>query len=166
MTQFEFYFDSERCIKCKACEVACKQWKGIKAGTVSLIKIEEVTDGVFPDVKRRFFPIFCRHCAKCPCIEVCPTKAIFRRPDGIMIVNQDKCIGCKVCLDACPFGAPQFNEDGLMQKCDMCLDRLEQGQGPFCVSTCPTQALRWGSVQEISRVASRKALQKMARSET
>jgi anaerobic dimethyl sulfoxide reductase subunit B len=165
-TQFEFYFDSERCIKCKACEVACKQWKGIKAGTISLIKIEEVTTGVFPEVERHFFPVLCRHCAKGPCIEVCPTKAISRLPNGIVVVNQEKCIGCKVCLEACPFGAPQFNEDGLMQKCDMCLDRLEQAQGPFCVSSCPTQVLHWGTVEEMSQFASRKALQKMAQSET
>ena len=148
-TQYGFYFDSDRCIKCKSCEVACKQWKGIKAGTVKLRRVEEVTTGVFPEVKRRFFSISCRHCTRAPCIEVCPTKAIVKRPDGIVIVNQEECIGCKVCLEACPFGAPQFGEDGLMQKCDMCLDRIEIGQMPMCAATCPTQALRWGTPEEI-----------------
>ena len=121
-TQYGFYFDSDRCIKCKSCEVACKQWKGTKASTINLRRVEEITTGVFPDVKRRFISTSCQHCAKAPCIEVCPAKAIVKRPDGIVTVNQSECIGCKVCLEACPFGAPQFGEDGLMQKCDMCPD--------------------------------------------
>jgi anaerobic dimethyl sulfoxide reductase subunit B len=160
-TQYGFYFDSERCIKCKSCEVACKQWKGIKAATVKLRRVEEISEGVFPDVKRHFFSISCHHCAVAPCIDVCPTKAIVKRPDGIVIVNQDKCIGCKVCLDACPFGIPQFNEDGLMQKCDMCTDRIENGQTPMCAATCPTQALRWGTLEELSDFAAKKAVKKL-----
>ncbi len=157
-TQYSFYFDSNRCIKCKSCEVACKQWKGIKAGTINLRRVEEVTTGVFPEVKRRFFSISCRHCAKAPCIEVCPTQAIVKCPDGIVIVEKEKCIGCGICLEACPFGAPQFGEDGLMQKCDMCLDRIEHGQTPMCAATCPTQALRWGTLEEISEFAINKAV--------
>jgi anaerobic dimethyl sulfoxide reductase subunit B len=152
-TQYGFYFDSDRCIKCKSCEIACKQWKGIKANTVKLRRVEEVTTGVFPEVKRRFFSISCRHCAKAPCIEVCPTQAIVKRPNGIVIIEQSKCIGCKVCLEACPFGIPQFGEDGLMQKCDMCPDRIENGQVPMCAATCPTRALRWGTLEELSEYA-------------
>ena len=147
-TQYSFSFDSARCIKCKACEVACKQWKGIKAGTIKLRRVEEVTTGVFPEVKRRFLSISCEHCAKARCIEVCPSKAIVKRPDGIVIVERDKCTGCRACLEACPFGAPQFGEDGLMQKCDMCLDRIENSQSPICAATCPTQALRWNNIDK------------------
>jgi anaerobic dimethyl sulfoxide reductase subunit B (iron-sulfur subunit) len=160
-TQYGFYFDTKRCIKCKSCEVACKQWKGTKAANVKLRRVEEITEGVFPDVKRHFLSISCRHCAKAPCIEACPTKAIVRHPNGIVIVNQDECIGCKVCLDACPFGIPQFDEDGLMQKCDMCIDRIENGQAPMCAATCPTQALRWGTLEELSEFATRKAVENL-----
>jgi anaerobic dimethyl sulfoxide reductase subunit B (iron-sulfur subunit) len=160
-TQYGFYFDSERCIKCKSCEVACKQWKDIKAGTIKLRRVEEVTTGVFPEIKRHFYSISCRHCAKAPCIDACPTKAIVKRLDGIVLVNQDECIGCKACLEVCPFGIPQFNEEGLMQKCDMCLDRIENGQAPICVANCPTQALRWGTLADLSKFAARKALKNL-----
>lgn len=147
---------------CKACEVACKQWKNIPAGTIKLRRVVEVTGGVFPDIKRHFLSISCRHCAKAPCIESCPTQAIFKRPeDGIVIVNQDKCIGCKACLEACPFGVPQFGDDGFMQICDMCLDRIKNGQLPICAATCPTQALRWDTLEELSNLITMKAAQKL-----
>jgi anaerobic dimethyl sulfoxide reductase subunit B len=142
--QYSFHFDSDKCIKCKSCEVACKQWKGIKAGSVKLRKVEELTTGVFPEVKRQFYSISCRHCSDAQCIEACPTKAIVKRPDGIVFVNRNECSGCKACLEKCTFGIPQFDEDGLMQKCDMCLDRIENNQIPICAATCPTQALSWG----------------------
>jgi anaerobic dimethyl sulfoxide reductase subunit B len=153
--QYSFFFDSDKCIKCKSCEVACKQWKGIKAGTIRLRRVEEVVSGVFPNVRRKFFSISCRHCAKAPCIEACPPKAISKRPDGIVVVNRHECIGCKACLEKCPFGIPQFDADGLMQKCDMCLDRVDDGRKPMCVETCPTQALSWGTPEDISSLASK-----------
>jgi anaerobic dimethyl sulfoxide reductase subunit B len=161
-TQYTFYFDSGRCIKCGACEVACQQWKGIKAGTFKLRRVGEVTTGTFPEVKRRFFSISCRHCAKAPCIAACPTQAIVKHPDGIVMVEQDKCIGCRLCLEACPFGAPQFDEDGLMRICDMCPDRIENGQTPMCAATCPTQALSWGTVEYCASLATRNAVSKLS----
>jgi anaerobic dimethyl sulfoxide reductase subunit B len=156
-TQYTFYFDSDRCIKCRACEVACQQWKGIKAGTYKLRKVEEVITGIFPEVKRRFFSYSCRHCEEAPCAATCPTQAIFKRPDGIVICERDKCDGCRLCLEACPFDVPQFDEDGLICKCDMCLDRIENGQIPICAATCPTQALRWGTTAECDHMAVEKA---------
>jgi anaerobic dimethyl sulfoxide reductase subunit B (iron-sulfur subunit) len=160
--QYGFYFDSARCLKCYACEIACQQWHGIKAGTVKLRKVVEVTTGTFPEVTRRFLSLSCRHCAKAPCAAACPEKAITRRiEDGIVVVDSTKCIGCQVCLEACPFGVPQFDADGLMQKCDMCLDRLAKDLKPICAATCPTQALHWGTLVELSELASVKAAQKL-----
>ena len=78
-----------------------------------------------------------------------------------MVVDQDECIGCRACLEACPFGVPQFDEDGLMYKCDMCLDRIENGQAPICAAACPTQALIWGTTGVIDALALQKALPKL-----
>lgn len=161
--RYAFYFEPHRCIKCWACEIACEQWHGIKAGTVKLRKVIEVTAGTFPDVTRIFLSVSCRHCANPPCIKACPTGAINQRfEDGIVTVDSKKCIGCRSCLEACPFGIPQFGEDGIMQKCDMCLERIENGQIPVCVATCPTGALHWGTVQEISEIALKKSARKTA----
>ena len=146
--QYGFYFESGRCIKCWACEIACQQWKGIPAGTIKLRKVVEETTGTFPEVVRKFFSLSCRHCADAPCAAACPEEAITKRKeDGIVVVDRDKCTGCKACFDACPYDIPQFDEDGKMQKCDMCLDRLQKGQEPICAATCPTRALRWGLIE-------------------
>lgn len=161
--RYGFSFETNRCLKCWACEVACKQVNGIKAGNVRLRKVLEVTTGAFPQVKRTFLSVTCRHCAKAPCAAVCPTRAISSRmEDGIVVVDLEKCIGCKTCLDACPFGVPQYGEDGLMRKCDMCLERLKQGEKPACAETCPTQALHWGEVEVLTETAAMKAAGKMA----
>jgi anaerobic dimethyl sulfoxide reductase subunit B len=159
--QHSFYFNSDLCIKCKSCELACKQWKGIKAGTIKLRKVEEISTGVFPDVKRRFLSNSCRHCAAAPCAAACSSGAISKRiEDGIVVVDVSKCNGCHSCFDACPFGIPQFDKEGKMQKCDMCLDRISIGQKPICVATCPTRALKWGTVEELSDYAVRKSARK------
>jgi anaerobic dimethyl sulfoxide reductase subunit B (iron-sulfur subunit) len=149
--RYGFYFDSDRCIKCYSCEIACKQWHGIKAGTIKLRRVVEVTKGTFPEVSREFYSLACRHCAKAPCAAACPSGAISQRiEDGIVVVDSSICIGCRSCFDACPFGVPQFDEDGTMRKCDMCLDRIKLGQKPICAATCPTQALKWGTLEELS----------------
>ncbi|HSW57361.1 MAG TPA: 4Fe-4S dicluster domain-containing protein [Dehalococcoidales bacterium] len=159
--QYSFYFNSQRCLKCYACEIACLQWHGITPGTIKPRRVLEFTRGTFPSVTRQFLSTACRHCAKAPCAETCPVQAIQRREyDGIVVVDRQKCIGCRHCLETCPFGIPQYAEDGTMQKCDMCLDRLEKGQRPFCVSSCPTLALNWGTVAEMTGLAAQKSFRR------
>jgi anaerobic dimethyl sulfoxide reductase subunit B (iron-sulfur subunit) len=162
--QYGFSFQAEKCLKCWSCEVSCKQWHGTKAGSVKLRRVREVTSGSFPEVKRTFLSLSCLHCAKAPCAAACPTGAISKRiEDGIVVVDRQKCIGCRTCLDVCPFGVPQYGEDGTMVKCDMCLERLGHGQRPVCVETCPTRALQWGTVEALSNLASQRAANKIAR---
>ncbi|NLF15511.1 MAG: 4Fe-4S dicluster domain-containing protein, partial [Anaerolineaceae bacterium] len=118
----------------------------------------DVWNGTFPDVTRTFVSMSCLHCGDPACASVCPTGAITKRAeDGIVVVDQDKCIGCHYCFYACPFGVPQYGPDGKMYKCDFCLDRLEEGKEPACVATCPTGALHSGTMEELAKRAEEKA---------
>lgn len=159
-----FYVELDRCIECWACEVACQQWHGIKAGTYKLRRVIEVDSGTFPDVKRTFLSFACMHCGNPACEAVCPTGAISKRvEDGIVVVDRNKCIGCHYCFFACPFGIPQYGTDGTMQKCDLCLSQnLDEGEQPRCVATCPTQALHAGTLEELSELAQKKAAERLA----
>jgi anaerobic dimethyl sulfoxide reductase subunit B (iron-sulfur subunit) len=153
--RYGFDFDPNRCIKCFACEIACLQWHGIPAGTFKLRKVSEISEGKFPEVKRAFLSSSCHHCLNAPCASACPSGAIsLRTEDNIVLVDDQKCNGCRACLEACPFGVPEFDSDGLMHKCDMCLDRIENGQKPICVDTCPTQALKWDRLTESTKFKS------------
>jgi anaerobic dimethyl sulfoxide reductase subunit B (iron-sulfur subunit) len=93
----------------------------------------------------------CNHCEEATCVKVCPVKAISRRDDGIILIDQKTCVGCQLCAQFCPYGAPQFHA-GLkkMQKCTFCSDRIDAGADPACVSLCPTGALQWGKWDELS----------------
>jgi Fe-S-cluster-containing dehydrogenase component len=96
----------------------------------------------------------CFHCEKPWCVEACPTGAMQKRPeDGIVFVDQDECVGCKTCISACPWGAPQWNPDtDTVVKCDYCMDRIDQGLDPACVSVCTTQCLHFGLATEAPQI--------------
>lgn len=160
--QYGFSFDTERCIKCWACEVACKQWNGIKAGTIARRKVHEVESGTFPDVMRTFVSMSCMHCAEPACAAVCPAGAISKRgEDGIVVVDKEKCIGCHYCFFACPFGVPQYTDEG-MDKCDCCIGNgVTPGDTPHCVATYPTKALQFGTMEELAEKVSGKTAKQM-----
>ncbi len=108
---YAFAHDPKRCVKCYTCELACKQWKGIPAGTFKLRKVYETSCGTFPDVTRTFHSVACQHCPDAPCVPACPTGAIERREsDGIVVVEAAKCDGCRECVDACPFDVTDFRQ--------------------------------------------------------
>jgi len=140
-TQYGFYFDSTRCVRCRTCELACKSAHDVEPG----VRWRRLTDewrGEYPQVVRSFFSLACMHCRVPACAEACPTQAISKRPeDGIVVVDATLCNGCGECLPACPFGVPQFGADGLMQKCDFC---VSLGRDPVCTQSCPTEALSFG----------------------
>lgn len=152
--QLTIYCDEERCFKCYACQVACKQWHGFKAGGVSRRNVVEFVSGKFPNVTRTFQSISCQHCEDPACANACPVGAITKRPeDGIVVVDSEKCIGCQTCASACPFGIPNYDDNG-MNKCDMCLSLGVDENGrptPHCVATCPGRALIFGTTEEIEQ---------------
>nr|WP_320131361.1 4Fe-4S dicluster domain-containing protein [uncultured Holophaga sp.] len=137
-------FDPARCIECHACEVACAVWRNLETG-IRHRRVRRVWQGVFPEVRCNAAMSACHQCAGAPCVDACPVGAIApRNPEGVVAVDQEACVGCRVCLDACPEGVPQFGTEGKMQKCDLCNGRLESGrEAPPCVATCPTGALAW-----------------------
>ena len=153
--QLGFYFDQTRCIGCYTCVVACKDWHDIPAGPVNLIDVSCQEQGVFPAVSVSYLMRACYHCENPPCAQACPTEAIVKIPDnGIVTVDSAACLGvqqCGLCKDACPYGAPQFgtDTDAPMQKCDLCLDRLNQGTKPICVEACLMRALDVGPLNEL-----------------
>lgn len=141
-TQYGFSFVQERCVQCHGCEVACKSWRDGELG-VRWRRVTNAWVGRYPHVKNASLSVSCMHCVDPECVKACPVQAIGKRiDDGIVVVDRDKCIGCRTCLESCPYGAPQFGVDGKMQKCDMCLGRMDScGSLPPCAETCPTKAL-------------------------
>jgi anaerobic dimethyl sulfoxide reductase subunit B (iron-sulfur subunit) len=148
--QIGFYYDATRCVGCRTCELACKSTHNIESG-IKWRRVLETWEGQFPTVSRSFLSLACLHCAEPACIEACPTEAIYKRTeDGIVVVDRDKCNGCQDCFAACPFGVPQFGKDGIMQKCDFC---LSLGTEPACASSCPAEALSYGTMEDLSKLA-------------
>jgi DMSO reductase iron-sulfur subunit len=152
MTPYGWLLDYKRCIECRACESACKQWNGVDTGIdVRFRRVQRSETGKFPGVRTLALSLACNHCEDPWCVKVCPTKAMWQRDDGIVLVNQEKCIGCRLCEDFCPYQAPQYNaRTRKIEKCTMCADRIDQGLQPACVTLCPTGALQWGKWEEVS----------------
>ncbi|MEM3703318.1 MAG: 4Fe-4S dicluster domain-containing protein [Candidatus Bathyarchaeia archaeon] len=109
-----------------------------------------------------FACIRCMHCSKPPCLDACPTKAIYKEADGIVLVNRDLCIGCKMCVEVCPFRVIQFNlQDNIVEKCTLCVHRVREGLKPSCVLACPTKALMFGEANEILNLKQEQSLRKL-----
>ena len=155
MSQYGFFVDLSRCIGCNSCTVSCKQWHDVAPGPAKPMRVYQWETGVFPDVKLRMLPIMCYHCEKPACMEACENKAITKDEEyGAVLVDPDKCRGDRRCWAACPYGSPQFPEDGegiKMVKCTMCIDRLKEGLKPICVLSCSMRALEFGPMEEIVR---------------
>lgn len=146
--------DQTRCIGCHACSTACKSENAVPLG-VNRTYVKYVDIGQFPAVRRAFQVTRCNQCDHPPCVEACPTSAMYRRPDGIVDFDKNICIGCKACIAACPYDAIFINpEDHSAEKCNFCAHRLEVGLEPACVVVCPTEAIMIGNLRDPeSRVA-------------
>ncbi len=157
----------EKCLACKSCEIACAL-----AHSKSKVLEEAVAESPRPqrmvtvEAAGEFgVPIQCRHCEAAPCVEICPTGAIQRQSEeGPIVVDKELCIGCKLCMLICPFGVLRIGTEGrAVIKCDMCLERMEEGQEPACVEACPTKALKLVSLEEITKTKRREASKKLAK---
>ncbi|CAG0973079.1 anaerobic dimethyl sulfoxide reductase subunit B (DMSO reductase iron- sulfur subunit) [Phycisphaerales bacterium] len=144
-SHLNFYIDPSRCIGCQACVQACTECDTHKG--ISMIHLETVDRAH----STQTIPVVCMHCDSPTCAEVCPADAIKRTPDGVVqSARKPRCIACNNCVLACPFGVPKMKvEFELMMKCDMCYDRSSVGLKPMCASVCPSQALFFGTREEI-----------------
>lgn len=145
---FAFVIDNRRCIGCHACSTACKAENSVPLG-VHRTWVKYVEKGVFPDTRRYFQVTRCNHCASPPCVPICPTAAMFRRDDGIVEFDREACIGCKACLQACPYDAIHIDpESGTAAKCHFCAHRTDVGLEPACVIVCPVHAILAGDLDD------------------
>jgi anaerobic dimethyl sulfoxide reductase subunit B (iron-sulfur subunit) len=146
-----FYVDTTRCINCRTCEVACKDANGAGPG-VRIRRVRVFEGGVFPKVYAYNVSMSCNHCQEPACLAKCPAGAYSRRAeDGLVVHDPARCIGCRYCTWACPYGAPQYDaRSGRIVKCNMCLGKAAEGEPPACVASCPMRAIEVASFEEIS----------------
>ena len=140
MTTFAFLLDMGRCIGCQGCVAACKTGNELPT-SVQYIQISDETHGTFPDLKSYVTNHRCYHCADASCVNVCPTGALYKE-DGMTRLEREKCSGCSYCVDACPFDVPNIYENR-SAKCDACAEVVSAGGTPWCVKTCPSNALMY-----------------------
>ena len=171
MARLGMVIDLFRCVGCNGCTMACKAENGTPRG-IYFTRVLEKEVGKYPYAKKEFIPVACFHCEDAPCVRACPTGATIKREDGIVIVDDDICIGCRACYVACPYNNRFYLSKGLLQKgyfgeltpyervkykdftegtvakCTLCAHRLEKGLEPACVTTCPTEARVFGDLDD------------------
>ncbi len=147
--QYGMVIDIRRCIGCHACTIACKSEFDVPLG-VNRAWVEYVEKGEYPNVGRSFLPRLCNHCSEPPCVSVCPTDATYKREqDGIVVVDAGLCIGCKYCIQACPYDARFLNPvTKVADKCDFCIHRVSKDLVPSCVNTCVGGARIFGDLAD------------------
>jgi molybdopterin-containing oxidoreductase family iron-sulfur binding subunit len=167
--RYGMVIDLKRCIGCDACTIACRQAKATSKG-ILFAKLFKYERGRYPHAKLEYLPVLCMHCAEPPCEEVCPTGATRKQDDGIVVVDSEKCIGCKYCIIACPYGArnafrgrvdyfdgqrtpfeAEREKDhipGTAEKCDFCVERVLEGREPACVEACVGDARIFGDLND------------------
>ena len=148
MANYGFAIDLRKCIGCHACTIACKAEHEIPVG-VNRCWVKTVEKGLFPETRRFFFPVLCNQCTDAPCARICPTNALFKRRDGIVDLHGDSCIGCRACMEACPYDQLFIDPNThTAEKCNFCANRVENKLLPACVSVCPTECRIFGDLDD------------------
>ncbi|HEU4947845.1 MAG TPA: 4Fe-4S dicluster domain-containing protein [Kribbella sp.] len=146
--RYGFAIDQRTCIGCHACTVACKTENDVPVGQFRTW-VKYVDSGEFPDTTRSFGVMRCNHCTDAPCVKICPTQALFKREDGIVDFDSDRCIGCKSCMQACPYDAIYIDaDDHTAAKCNLCAHRVDNDLEPACVVVCPTHSIWVGDLDD------------------
>ncbi|HET9373265.1 MAG TPA: NrfD/PsrC family molybdoenzyme membrane anchor subunit [Vicinamibacterales bacterium] len=161
MANYGFAIDLRKCIGCHACTIACKAEHEIPVG-VNRCWVKTVEKGTFPDTQRLFFPVLCNQCVEAPCVNICPTSALYKRRDGIVDLNGAACIGCRACMVACPYDQLFIDPNTrTAEKCNFCANRIENELKPACVSVCPTECRIFGDLDdptsEVARIVQRES---------
>lgn len=143
MAKLGFVFHGERCNGCAACVIACKEEKGLPDGVWLRTRKENPHDWSFLTQP-------CNHCDEPACLAACPVKAYHKEPNGLVIQDHAKCIGCQACVKACPWQVPSYSaEEKKVYKCDGCIARLKDGKRPACLEACPANAIEFGDIDEL-----------------
>ena len=161
--RYGFVIDHRKCIGCHACTVACKEENQVPLGAFRTW-VKYVEKGTFPHTRRYFSVLRCNHCDDAPCVTICPTVALYRRSDGVVDFDGARCIGCKSCMQACPYDALYIDPNtNTAAKCNYCAHRLEVGLEPACVIVCPERAIIAGDLDcpstEIARLVAREQVE-------
>jgi tetrathionate reductase subunit B len=152
--RYVIVIDSRKCLNCKACVVACRAENNVPL-EFSRDWLNVEVRGEFPVLLGVSEPEQCHHCADPACVRVCPTGASFQRSDGIVAIKPEDCVGCRYCMIACPYNARFFRKDtGVVEKCDLCRKRVDRGEVPACVETCPSKVRVFGDLTDSSSPAS------------
>jgi len=154
--QLAFYFEQKHCTGCYTCQIACKDKNNLEVGE-QFRKVYEITGGnytktgnaIIQDIYAFWISVSCNHCIDPSCVKKCPTGALEKRlEDGVVVVDKNKCVGCTSCVKSCPYEAIQYDlSTKKVSKCDFCLDLIESGKDPVCVSACPMRALDYGELE-------------------
>lgn len=151
MGKLGFLIDLTQCTGCATCQVACKDLHDSPLG-VKFRRVSTYETGTYPKPGVYHFSISCNHCEKPACVANCPTGAMSIADDGTVQHDDDVCIGCKTCVESCPYGAPQYNESiAIVEKCDACATQRATGENPICVDACRNRCLHFGDLDELSR---------------
>lgn len=181
MTKLALVINQQRCIGCQACALSCKMSNNVPDGMmwnrVLSVNTEHIdgAQGTYPNLTREYLPLACQHCENPACMRVCPTGATYKDDKGRVQIDYDKCIGCRMCMAACPYNARAFNWNepvrqvgfdygdaevpargkGIMEKCTLCKERGDRGEEPMCVVNCPMRARIYGDLDDPNSEASR-----------